>query len=368
MKRYFSLSIFLFLSSLYTAAPPPPINPPTGLGGVAVPGRGPVAGTPTVAIAPGTAAARRVGPAVAPRAGRVVNPPTGLARVAAPGRGPLVGTPTNPLVQFAADQRRAAAEIARGGLRAPAPTAAAPLRPAPVAAPPAARPMSAPPTPVRVPAALLPRAPRVPAAAGNHMLTVINTTGAALRLFIVDDQGRTHEENLTAGTTINSIEIPDISVSAFVQNRGMCPPVSIDNNLKGIVIANNAGAGLATYTITPLIPQYEQYAFVYNQSTIQQLILLEINIPRAGVAGFLPTFIVGTHKLVFSKELNPQECCLLEIPNITQGVSTHNVPTIVTPTSIYLNVPTSNTGPNTLNTDQHNSFIITDGNDLVASA
>jgi len=372
MKRYFLLSFVLISVTLYSAGLDPNMPPARGRIGVAIPGRGIPTPTPNAVMQPSMAPQPRARPRTTiPTANLNPNRPPQTRRigVAVPGQGTLVPTQTNEaVVSFAAEQRTFARQIARGNAAVSAsanprqrtvtgiqPTAPAQAAPAPE------------PAPVHAGGDAAHRNPIPQAAAGTRMLDVINSTGNTLALFIMDNQNRTHQENLDAGTLITSVVIPNAAVSVFVQNRAACSPISLINGLKAIVVTPQT-TGIQNYAIQPLVPQYDNDILVYNGSPTQQLVLLEIDMPSTGLAGYLPSFLVAAKKLTFSKQLEPQEFRLIEIPNITSHVDTHNTPTVIVPEAIRLNVPSSNTGVYTLTTGEHNSFVITAENNLVPSS
>jgi len=197
---------------------------------------------------------------------------------------------------------------------------------------------------------------------------VINTTGNNLELFVQDAAYQTHKvQTLEAGNIMTLVPIPDSAISIFVQATSTCTPISIANGLKGIII-NTQATGIQNYTIQALLPTYEKSVFVYNGSNIQQLIVIEIDMPPTTTIAYFTSFFTGTKKLTFSRQLEPQDCCLMEIPNITSHIDSHNTPTLVTPTAVYLQVPTSLGGPYTLDPTGHNSFTITADNNLIPSS
>lgn len=378
MKRSIFLSFFLISVGLFAAAPPPvpaprvprPIQasrynqnfaPPRGMRGVPLPGGpNPLAGTPTHPVLQGTAVAQRAVAPPLPVATGNEPPPRGIRGIPLPGRGDqLVATPTNPIIEFnqqaAARRTRtvgsAAVSDRTGNYRQPPQVAAAPLPVAPI---PARR-------------TVVPTIPRnrIPQTiAGTRMLDIVNNTPGGLRLFIIDNRNQRHEQDLAAGAAITSVEIPNNAASVYVQGA---TPVPINNGLKGIVIAPQAH-GIQNYIITPLVPTYDNYVLVYNESTIQQLVVLDIQIPSSGLMGWLPSALGGTHTFKISKQLEPNETGLVEIPDMTTHVDSHNTPTVLTPTSISLSVPSSEgEGPYAIDIPGHNSFVITAENNLVLS-
>ncbi len=367
MKRFVLFSFFI-INNLNAATPPPatPVNrnmpPPRGLSRVNVPGAGPVVSRQT--ITPRTALRTTARPGRP--ANRNIAPPTGLSQVNVPGVGQVVPTQSvSNIAEFAAEQQAFAQQIAREQRSSGNPAWSIPTtRKAPVAS---ATPLPA--TPNAAPAPMSsPARARIPVAATGHsMIDVINTTGNELELFIQDGAGGRHQKTLTAGTILTSMQIPNTAQSAYVQNTNTCAPISIINGLKGIVI-NPDSTGLKNYEITPLIPTYENYVLVYNQSPFQQLMVLEIALPSSGLIGYLPGFLGGTHTVKITKQLAPQETGLIEIPKFTTHIDNHYTPTVITPTSVTLSIPSSiDENTYTINTNEHDSFVITHNNNLIAS-
>lgn len=320
-------------------------------------------------------------PVPAPRRARVIPagaaiPPTGLAGVAVPGRPGAVATPTlyPGLLEYAQEQKQIAAEIARarrndgqGILRLPTSGGRSGVTGLTPTTPPAATPVAPVPLPTAPVVATPARAP-IPAASENqHMLDIINNTGNTLTLTVQDTIGQRHNTEINPENPLISVEVQDNAQSIFAES-GMSAPASITNGVTGVVINNNP-TGITNYTITSLIPTYEQYALVYNQSSQEQLAVLTIEVPSGGLMGYLPGFLGGTHNLRISKVIQPQQACLLEVPQITTSIDSHNTPTILAPASVNLSVPSSNdANAYTVNLTGHNSFVVTQENNLVLSS
>lgn len=409
MKRLIVSFLIIYNCNLLAAARPgsapipatrtgsaPSVTPRTGLGGVAVPGRPGAAPTPATRISSAPSVTPRVGlrgvavpgrPGAAPTPTRTLypTPPAELRGVAVPERPGAGITPTRneDILQFAQEQQQLAEEFRRarrngqGLLRLPTRggrSGVTGLDPATSSTPPvdttptAPAPASTTPAPV-TPSTAPPIRPRttIPAAStDHHILDIINNTENALTLYIQDTIGQRHEINIDETSILSSVEVPN-NTQSITSANGMSNTISLTNGVVGVAV-NEDPTGENTYRMTSFVPTYEQYVLVYNQSTVQQLVILNISVPSEGLSAYLPGFLGGGQTFNISKQIEPQEVALLEIPQITTNIDEHNTPTVVTPTSVNLSVPSSNdSNAYTLNLTGHNSFVVTPSNNLILS-
>lgn len=200
-------------------------------------------------------------------------------------------------------------------------------------------------------------------AANPATINVINQTGQDITLRGLNAANQPiNIQNLDGNTTATRAIIPQGVVNIFVQSTNNCTPIPIANGLKAITIANqNAGR----YVIQPLIPQYENYIFIYNGSPNQQVAYVQLTIPRNTL---FSSVFGGTENITISKTLDPLTTHLIEIPTLARlNANDGSNVTEITPQRIQLLTPgTNNITLRTINNPSaHNSFVITQANDLV---
>ena len=201
------------------------------------------------------------------------------------------------------------------------------------------------------------------------MLDIINETNQSLTLYALNANNQSQKiMDLNPTTAVaNSVTIPSGAIAIYVNSPTTCPPTSLNNDLKAITITPQQTNGIQQYKINPLIPQYNNYIFVYNGSTMPQTALLEITLPRIGIAGFF----LSDKKVYITRILDPQSSSIIEIPELSHMDSSNNIIAIV-PTNIQFEIPRNASIPDNSNNKQftitptdHNSFVITPQNDLI---